>query len=380
MNALLENLRQALIDAYHDYVKQLNESLALADRHRAEAWEALPITISAPIDESYAIVKGEALNKQLRQKVDLSALSPDMPFSEALETLKNSVEPPLKIVVLWRDLFDNADIEPTTPINMDPIKDIPAEIALKLLLESVAGAFTGVTYRIEGDVIRVTTVEAFELLEELEESHKQNFKTVQIHISPEELFAQKQRLLLSKRSYEMDLARFQARRRAIEEQIIRTKNETEQKVQNDPVTNELQRLLELQYVQLKRTKQLVEQGRASQIDLGGAEEKLARAKIELAQRREQVVKSAGGDRLTIFNDDLAKLSIDTAETTAMLNVVNSQLEETTRQLKATASFDQEAAELRYATRNLEAANQRVNEWKTRGANLQPPTLTVLGAD
>ena len=380
MNALLENLRQALIDAYHDYVKQLNESLALADRHRAEAWEALPITISAPIDESYAIVKGEALNKQLRQKVDLSALSPDMPFSEALETLKNSVEPPLKIVVLWRDLFDNADIEPTTPINMDPIKDIPAEIALKLLLESVAGAFTGVTYRIEGDVIRVTTVEAFELLEELEESHKQNFKTVQIHISPEELFAQKQRLLLSKRSYEMDLARFQARRRAIEEQIIRTKNETEQKVQNDPVTNELQRLLELQYVQLKRTKQLVEQGRASQIDLGGAEEKLARAKIELAQRREQVVKSAGGDRLTIFNDDLAKLSIDTAETTAMLNVVNSQLEETTRQLKATASFDQEAAELRYATRNLEAANQRVNELKIRCANLQPPTLTVLGAD
>jgi hypothetical protein len=131
---------------------------------------------------------------------------------------------------------------------------------------------------------------------------------------------------------------------------------------------------------LDRTKLLVKEGRLTHIDLGTAEEKLARAKIELAQRREQVVKSAGGDRLTKFNDDLAKLSIDTAETTAMLNVVNSQLEETQRQLNAAASFDPEAVERRYATQNLEDANRRVNELKTRGANLQPPTLTVLGAD
>ena len=36
-----------------------------------------------------------------------------------IEELKNSVDPALKIVVLWKDLLENADIDKTTPINMD---------------------------------------------------------------------------------------------------------------------------------------------------------------------------------------------------------------------------------------------------------------------
>ena len=101
-----------------------------------------------------------AVYKQLDEVVDLSELTSEMPFSEAIGILKNSVDPPLRIVVLWRDLYDNADIDQTTPINMDAISAIPLGPALKLLLESVSGGFADLGYVVENGVITIATVEA----------------------------------------------------------------------------------------------------------------------------------------------------------------------------------------------------------------------------
>jgi len=61
-----------------------------------------------------------AVYEQLDKVVDLSSLTRTMPLSEAIEVIRNAVDPPLRIVVLWRDLYENGgEIEPTTPINMD---------------------------------------------------------------------------------------------------------------------------------------------------------------------------------------------------------------------------------------------------------------------
>jgi type II secretory pathway component GspD/PulD (secretin)/tetratricopeptide (TPR) repeat protein len=99
-----------------------------------------------------------AVYEQLDQVVDLSRLSPTMPFSEAIETVKNSVEPPLRVVVLWRDLLDNADIEPTTAINMDGILAVRLGTALENLLKAVAGGFADLGYVVEKGVITIATV------------------------------------------------------------------------------------------------------------------------------------------------------------------------------------------------------------------------------
>jgi general secretion pathway protein D len=101
-----------------------------------------------------------AVFKQLDEIVDLSELTPEMPFSEAIEELKDSVEPPLNIIVLWRDLYDNADIDQTTPINMDAISAIPVGRALELLLESVSGGFADLRYAVENGVIKIATLES----------------------------------------------------------------------------------------------------------------------------------------------------------------------------------------------------------------------------
>jgi len=102
-----------------------------------------------------------AVFRQLDEIVDLSELTAETPLSDAIEELKNSVEPPLKIVVLWRDLLDNADIDQATPINMDAISAVPLRRVLELLLESVVSAvYAELDYVVEGGVIKIATVEA----------------------------------------------------------------------------------------------------------------------------------------------------------------------------------------------------------------------------
>ncbi|MHC4570959.1 MAG: hypothetical protein ACYS0C_02625, partial [Planctomycetota bacterium] len=97
--------------------------------------------------------------RQLDEIVDLSELTPEMPFGEAIEELKNSVEPPLRIVVLWGDLSDTADIDQTTAINIDAISAVPLVRVLELLLESVSGGYADLDYVVEGGVIKIATVE-----------------------------------------------------------------------------------------------------------------------------------------------------------------------------------------------------------------------------
>jgi type II secretory pathway component GspD/PulD (secretin) len=101
-----------------------------------------------------------AVYEQLNRIVDLSELTAETPFSEAIEELKNSVDPPLKIVVLWRDLYDNADIDQSTAINMDAISGVSLNTALKLLLKSVSGGFADMGYVVEEGVVTVATVES----------------------------------------------------------------------------------------------------------------------------------------------------------------------------------------------------------------------------
>jgi beta-lactamase regulating signal transducer with metallopeptidase domain len=101
-----------------------------------------------------------AVYRQLNGVVDLSAFTPDMPFRDAIEELKNSVEPPLKIIVLWRDLEETANILYNTEINMDGVPAIRLETALKLLLMSVSSDIADLDYIVENGIITIATKES----------------------------------------------------------------------------------------------------------------------------------------------------------------------------------------------------------------------------
>ncbi|MHC4173386.1 MAG: hypothetical protein ACYST5_10655, partial [Planctomycetota bacterium] len=101
-----------------------------------------------------------AVYEQLDQIVDLSELTATMSLSDAMDLIRNSVDPPLKIVVLWRDLLDNAEIERGTEINMDGLPEVRLGTGLENLLNAVAGAFAELDYVVEKGVITIATIES----------------------------------------------------------------------------------------------------------------------------------------------------------------------------------------------------------------------------
>jgi len=170
---------------------------------------------------------------------------------------------------------------------------------------------------------------------------------------PAEVHLRKQNnLLAEKENLEMELARLQSRMPAVEEQIKRIKKEIDLKVHTDQVSEELRNIIVMQEKYLEEYKRLVENDTVSS---GGLAEKLARARIELARRSEQIGASAGTAQLSKFSNELAMLAIDIAENKAMLKIVSNQLNRTEQQLTASTILDPQASQMRFAVRAFEIA-------------------------
>ncbi|MBL7190042.1 MAG: PmoA family protein, partial [Phycisphaerae bacterium] len=63
----------------------------------------------------------KSLDGQLRRSTDFSHWTRHTTFGQAIDDVKNSVDPPLRLIVLWRDLYENAAIDQQTEIAMDGI-------------------------------------------------------------------------------------------------------------------------------------------------------------------------------------------------------------------------------------------------------------------
>jgi hypothetical protein len=138
-----------------------------ADKNVLEAeWKSFsrPSDVRARIEPTQKPVSehrnDKATHKQLDKPAHVFEFTPEMSFAEAIDLIKYCVDPPLQIAVLWKDLYDNADIDRTTPINMDAISGISPGTALKLLLASVSGGYNELGYVVEDGVIIIATAES----------------------------------------------------------------------------------------------------------------------------------------------------------------------------------------------------------------------------
>ena len=447
MNALVDNLRQALTDAYHASKQELQIMLDFAQSQRDHAQSQLAKAIEQTESTGPALVvnpANEALYEQLEEIVTLPNLEPQTAFADVIEMLENSVSPPLQIQPNWKNLLEMAEIEPPTPAGMGSLHSVKVRKALEILLASVSSEFAELNYVVDEGVILIATKDtlpdmmetrvyeipalaysagaARELAKAIQENIEpeswydlddigeatisiylgkklailqtpENHQKIQeflksmtknspVGIPPEAptdmLMSEKYDLLREKQNLEREIARLKARPPAIEDQIMRTKAEIQDKIKDDPVSNELNHILELQRQQLEAVKRLVDDGRSSAVELVNAEEKLARTRIEMAQRRELLSKSAGGDQLVKFSNELATLTVDLAEKQAMLKVINDQLGQTEQQLMVATISDLQVTRIRQATQILEDADRRVNELNSRMADLQSPTVSVIG--
>jgi hypothetical protein len=357
--ALVENLKQTLRNSYEEHVKELEALAEFAELRRDEAESGLNMTMGLHSPERMQIAQ------RLDTFVDLSMLSPDMPFAEAVKYLKYAVEPPLPIIVLWKELLDSCDIEPTTAIDMDGMDNVRLGTALKTLIAAVGGAHADISYQIDDDVIVIRE----------EEAQAPPLTSVPSYVETDvrALSEQRRDLLRDLRRLEMGLAVDDARRRVIEDQVAELRHQTEQKLKEDIVTQELQKIIDAYAKEIP----LYTPGSP---DVMALQEKLARVKIELVQRREALSKSVGGGRFSQLSEELSQMAIDGAETKAQVEIMRRQLAEIEDQLAQASTFDPRAARIRIAREALDVAESQVTNLRTRLANLQLPTVTVIGAN
>jgi hypothetical protein len=89
-----------------------------------------------------------------------ASFTPQMPFSEAIDILRNCTNPPLNIVVLWRNL-DGAGIYRDTAIGIDGLPGLRVGQYLDMLVLSLsAGTPDKVGYIVDGGVITIGTTSA----------------------------------------------------------------------------------------------------------------------------------------------------------------------------------------------------------------------------
>ncbi len=127
-----------------------------ADKKEPPA-EKIEIAVPAPVPARLRRVP--VARRAPANLTDPATFTPDMPFSEAVNILRNSSRPQLNIVVLWKDLEANADIFPDTPIGIDGVTGVSLGRHLKSLVEGVSGgAPERLGYFVEDGVVVIATV------------------------------------------------------------------------------------------------------------------------------------------------------------------------------------------------------------------------------
>jgi len=161
--AMVENLRRELDGAFNAQVEWLRLGLSLARTEQDTARAALSDVVKETMPKDVAEIRldpaDEAVYKQLDTVVDLSSLKAEMPLEEAVEMIRRSVNPPLQMVVLWRDLSENAQIEPSTPIITDGLTNAKLSAGLRSLLNGMSNPQFDIQldYVVEGGVLTIGT-------------------------------------------------------------------------------------------------------------------------------------------------------------------------------------------------------------------------------
>ncbi len=167
---------------------------------------------------------------------------------------------------------------------------------------------------------------------------------------------------------------------AITERIAETQAKLKEQVMKDDVTREMQQMIERQMRQIAKAKKLAESPIDEDRSLAEAEEKLSRTRIELAQRREQMSKAAGGNLIESLNRELADRSVRAAQYQARIAGLSRQLAEAEELLNKADEHELLSLKAEIAKQNLQEALL----WRDRISRqirlIQPPMVSVFGGE
>jgi len=162
--------------------------------------------------------------------------------------------------------------------------------------------------------------------------------------------------------------------------IAETQAKIMEQLENDSITIELQKIVQLIGRLLIEAERQAEMGKILPSQVNEIKEKLARARIEIAIRRESLSKSIGGNLIESLNKELADRSITAAQDEASIRSLERQLVEA--ELLFAKADDYELLSLK-----ADVAKQTLQEsilWRDRTSRqirlLQPPIVSILGGE
>jgi len=179
-------------------------------------------------------------------------------------------------------------------------------------------------------------------------------------------------------STQMELASNELMLKSISEQIAQTQDKLEAQIKEDSVTDELKRILKIQTDRYAAAEQLHALSTASSAEVADALEKVTRARIELAQRREQLSKAAGGDKISSLNNRLADLSLRLTQADAQRGRFDQQLSEAEEILTKADTYELLSLKADLERQNLQQALVWRDAISRQIRMLQEPLVSVLG--
>ncbi|MBE3095947.1 MAG: hypothetical protein IMZ44_02310 [Planctomycetes bacterium] len=197
-------------------------------------------------------------------------------------------------------------------------------------------------------------------------------------LSREGILAAVKALEEEKRKLQMDQVGFAARQQALERSIAEIAHRAEAKAAEDPVADELKRIVELREKELAMAQALFKVGKMPASEVGDVEIKMAEARAEWLKRREAVGALAGRDVLAKLNQEFSTIVIDNAETKARLEHIERQLAADRRVLPLADKYqDSVAFPLKLADREVQSALQRCLGPQRELRAFAPATVVVV---
>jgi hypothetical protein len=362
--AMVTSLRTSLDQAYNDAMERLTRQRNHALEQREKARQTL-----AQLNKVESLIQPDnvPIKDHFDQLVDLSELQPETSATEAFELLRNSVDPPLQLIVLWKELLDNADIEMTTTIEMDGLPNVRMGMALKLVLKSLSGGFYHLNYHIEDGVVVVSSKNKTHLTE------PSRLALAKLE-SVDHIFERRQELRLTRDEVDMKTAQGRAHLTAITQAIVQINQRIDKALKADPMIAQLDPLINDLDKKIKDVQDLTPEAYMMVI------EKLVSMRTKLAEYQMDVIDRAGGTELSQLNKELTQWTIDMAGDQAQLDKLNEGLLRAEQELEAVMSLETRVKEIQFADMALEEAQTQVFELEKQINALQPPTVTVLGLD
>jgi chromosome segregation ATPase len=202
-------------------------------------------------------------------------------------------------------------------------------------------------------------------------------KTGRIDVSATQLNEAALKIDDQRQDLELEKLGKQSRIKAIQDAVARLSTQVEQKVKDDPIAAELQKVVDAREAQVKYAQAKTKAGREFAQDLEDAIAQAAEAKAKLLERQRESAADAGGGQIDALNQELTTLNIDLAEIDAKLTALNQDRDGLQWALDHVDQLTHLSATLADEQKDLDSAKQNLRQTQERLNQTPPVTIQVV---